>query len=533
MSTRNTAAHIAPQWEQVEVCLAARRDHAAPYTDVDVRVEFSGPTGETIVRPAFWDGGATWRVRFASPIACGTWRWTSHCSCAGDAGLHGCTGELHAVPYDGDNVLTKHGLLKMSPGRRTVVHHDGTPFVMVADTPWALPWRATLDAAEEYARDRQAKGFNAALLMSVQPDRDARGPRNRHEAGGFDVGFEDLPDGHLNQLRPEYFQYLDGLMDILHTHGIVPVFQPVFQGFGWKGKRVLGTHAVPEEYARYCRYLVARYGARPALWLVSGDGVGAYPCTVAGGEEVERVDAYQQPTGFHFNPYDDYQEPGQPASNCFHNNCACQDAPWLDFQWCQTGHNGQHVQHKVRRMHAHQPVKAVANGEPTYEGMHDCSRAADWWQGEEAWLNLTSGGTMGVVYGAGSLWQWKLSADEPGWDACLESPGRSWREALAQPGSRYPGLIRRALAAYDLVDMTLLPETSEHAVGKPGVFYCVYLPQGGGVTLHGLRGALPYRWFDPRTGTWCGEGTVQPAQPEIAAPSTDPWVLLAGERRPL
>ena len=69
--------------------------------------------------------------------------------------------------------------------------------------------------------------------------------------------------GHLNQLNPGYFQTMDRLMDILVEHEIVPVLQPVFQGYGWKGLSVAGTVAPPDEYARYCRYLVARYGA----WL--------------------------------------------------------------------------------------------------------------------------------------------------------------------------------------------------------------------------------------------------------------------------
>ena len=77
---------------------------------------------------------------------------------------------------------------------------------------------------------------------------------------GFDVGFEDLQDGHLNVLNPAYFQYADRLLAVLVEHEIAPVLQPVFHGFGWKGLRVAGTVVPPEEYARYCRYLVARYG---------------------------------------------------------------------------------------------------------------------------------------------------------------------------------------------------------------------------------------------------------------------------------
>ena len=224
-------------------------------------VEFEHESGRRLRRPAFWDGGDTHRVRFAPPLA-GSWTWSG--------------GELQVAeaPTDEANPFYRHGFWRMSPGGRSLVHADGTPAILVADTAWALPWRATPDQVREYAADRQAKGFNAVLLMTVQPDMRAVGPRDRTQDEGFAVGFEDLADGHLNRMNVEYFQYLDELLGILVEHGLVPVLQPVFHGFGWKGLDVAGTVVPPSEYAAYCRYLVARYGARPAVYLVGGDGSG-------------------------------------------------------------------------------------------------------------------------------------------------------------------------------------------------------------------------------------------------------------------
>ena len=81
---------------------------------------------------------------------------------------------------------------------------------------------------------------------------------------------------------------LDRLLGILVQHEIVPVLQPIFMGFGWKGMSVAGPVLPPAEYARYCRYLVARYGARPVIYLVGGDGSGYEPQVPAGGEQIER-----------------------------------------------------------------------------------------------------------------------------------------------------------------------------------------------------------------------------------------------------
>src|SRR5262249_17054257 len=160
------------------------------------------------------------------------------------------------------------------------------------------------------------------------------------------------------------FRYLDRLLDILVQHEIVPVLQPVFQGFGWKGLGVAGRVVPPQEYARYCRYLVARYGARPAIYLVGAHGSGNEPQISAGGGEVQAWDCYEQPTGIHYRPHA--------------TNNASQDADWLDFQWCQTGHGGEDIPERVADMRHNTPVKAIANGEPTYERTRTEMTARGW-----------------------------------------------------------------------------------------------------------------------------------------------------------
>jgi hypothetical protein len=240
---------LAHPWREVEIALTAENDYPSPYTNVEVWADFIHDTGATLRRPAFWDGGRAWKIRFASPLDSGRWLWRSFSSAA-DSGLAGQSGELKCqAGSPTEHRFERHGFWRMSPGRRSMVHADGTPALLAADTAWALPWRATEEQCRVYAADRQAKGFNAALLMSVQPDMRARGPRDRTADEGFDVGFEDLPDGHINQLNPAYFQYLDRLLAILLEHEIVPVLQPVFMGFGWKGLSVAGPVVTPDEYA--------------------------------------------------------------------------------------------------------------------------------------------------------------------------------------------------------------------------------------------------------------------------------------------
>jgi hypothetical protein len=505
---------LAHPWREVEIALTAERDYPRPYTDVEVWAECTHDTGVTLRRPAFWDGGRTWKIRFASPLADGRWTWRSFSSVA-DAGLAGRAGELVCeVGPPTNHRFYRRGFWRMSPGGRSLVHADGTPALIVADTAWALPWRATEEQCRVYAADRQAKGFNAVLLTSVQPDMHARGPRDRSADEGFDVGFEDLPSGHINQLNPAYFQYLDRLIAILVEHELVPVLQPVFQGFGWKGLGVAGIVVPPNEYARYCRYLVARYGARPITYLVSADGSGEEPQVPAGGEEIERWDAYGQPAGIHYRPHAD--------------NRAWQDAPWLDFQWCQTGHIGEHVPERVADMWRNTPPKGVANGEPTYEHGGRLGRAAGWWQGHEAWSNLCAGGTMGVVYGAGSLWQWRLHRDEPGHAAYFLAERAGWREALDFEGSRYVGLLTRILDGLPLTDMAPNWQVTLGRRGLlvPGKLYIGYTEEGGPLMMYGEQVPRRYRVVDPRTGAMLREGTRASAGEPIPDDGGGPRVYI-------
>ncbi len=65
---------VARQWREVEIPLTGP-EVSDPYLGLDLVVDFVHESGETIPRPAFWDGGRTWCVRFASPHAAGSWSW--------------------------------------------------------------------------------------------------------------------------------------------------------------------------------------------------------------------------------------------------------------------------------------------------------------------------------------------------------------------------------------------------------------------------------------------------------------------------
>jgi hypothetical protein len=249
---------------------------------------------------------------------------------------------------------------------------------------------------------------------------------------------------------------------------------------------------------------------------------------------IGKWDAYHQPAGIHYNPADDYLASwaNGDSSRCFHYNRSHQAEKWLDFQWAQTGHDGKHLYHKVERMYENKPVKACLNGEPTYEGMDGGKNGLGWWQGEEAWNQLMHGGTMGIVYGAVCLWQWKVTPAEPGWDVWTDAP-MSWREAMALEGSIYAGMVARAFDGYDFADMEKRSDLTggkRLLLAKENSFYITYLEEGGEITINNLPEGLPVKWFNPASGEVNENGTTT-ANRIFKAPDQKPWVLIIGEKK--
>jgi len=152
-------------------------------------------------------------------------------------------------------------------------------------------------------------------------------------------------------------------------------------------------------------------------------------------------------------------------------------------------------------MWRNEPPAGVANGEPTYEHTGSRGHAEGWWQGHEAWSNLCAGGTMGVFYGAASLWQWRLHPEEPGHSEYFIGDGAGWREALDFEGSRNVGLAGKIMKSLPFLDMA--PDwcraVSSRGLSVPGQLLVIYREHGGVLRL--VDEALPphVTVLDPRT----------------------------------
>jgi hypothetical protein len=112
------------------------------------------------------------------------------------------------------------------------------------------------------------------------------------------------------------------------------------------------------------------------------------------------------------------------------------------------------------------------------------------------------------VYGAGSLWQWRLHPDEPGHAPYFLAEGAGWREALDFEGSRYAGLLAHILEGLPLTGMQPNWQVTLGRRGLlvPGRLFICYTEDGGPLMLFGDQVPLRYRVVDPHSGAVLGAG---------------------------
>src|SRR5689334_449075 len=173
-------AHV---WEAQEIVLAAARDYANPYIEVECWIDLEGPGFKQRVY-GFWDGGRIFKVRFVATQA-GDWSWRVSSNHPEDAGLAG-SGKLRAVAWSAAEIAqnpNRHGFVRT--GAHSLHYADGTPFFLLGDTwlaasTWRLPWRGVAAAPdyvpgpgisfEEAVAWRKRQGFNSISMIAAFPN---------------------------------------------------------------------------------------------------------------------------------------------------------------------------------------------------------------------------------------------------------------------------------------------------------------------------------------------------------------------------
>src|ERR1035437_7440289 len=241
----------------VEWSYSSEKGYVDPFNDVELDVVFTDPQGHEQTVPAFWAGEQTWRIRY-SPTAAGNYTYRTVASDKGD--LHGRGGVLEVAAYRGDNILRKHGPIRVAADQRHFEHEDGTPFFWLGDTWWMglcsrMRWPEDF---QQLAADRVKKGFTVIqIIAGLYPDMPPFDPRGANEAG--------YPwEADYARINPRYFDAADLRIRYLVESGLTPCIVACWGYF-------LPIMGVPK-LKKHWRNLIARWGAYPVVWCLAGEG---------------------------------------------------------------------------------------------------------------------------------------------------------------------------------------------------------------------------------------------------------------------
>ena len=239
---------VAPKWGRFERSFTSSLTYTNPLQEATLKVQFTSPLGERAMVYGFWDGGRTWRVRFA-PDQPGHWTFTTLCSDSGNTGLNAQHGEFLCTSTIGQSRFHRHGPVRVALDKHHFEQADGTPFFWLADTVDNGARMADLKGWETYAVLRASQNFSVAQ-WAVAP--------------GGDLQQESALTGFPERIgvNPDFFKRLDLKLEILSEAGLLSAISPI-------AAPEPQAVALPDDQAvLLTRYLVARWGAEPVAWLL-------------------------------------------------------------------------------------------------------------------------------------------------------------------------------------------------------------------------------------------------------------------------
>ena len=588
-------------WEEQEITLTAAKDFPNPYMDATVWVDLTGPNFKKRVY-GYWDGGRIFRVRVVATEP-GKWSWTSG-STPTDGGLSRKTGSFTAVPWteaEKEQNPIRRGFIRATANGHALEYADGTPYLIKGDTWWSLgtfhfPWfdddkpRPIGPEAgiKDYARLRKSQGFNLiAMLLSfpawahdgkpafvtVQKDghpvqirgawtdrdmpltgdrgsireimRNSPAKEEYNEGGrpflfpGRVPGYEDVFP-NVERINPEFFKYVDRKVDYLNEQGFVVFMEALRrdQTEVWKQ-----FYPWPDDYARYLKYMYARYGANNTI--LSPVHLDINPEAMSSKEFLPAINEL----------YHDYGPP--PFGNLVTTNTQ----PSTLVMWQQPGMDSkfitlQQIGNSPREHGSYFFLTDEFFATPAFDGegyyagrkgfnghgAEGGSETDSRYMRSAIYGSFLSGGLGGYLYGSEGIWGADIEAGFPikMWEAFqwdVANYMKQFEKFVMSEGKRYQELIpnsdlvtpNRTQDVISFDGWAYAAATSERDYvliyfekgaylkrrddisdpSFPGVGRMPTIPGDGVSTVRGLVADATYdaQWFDPRKGEWQNVGT--------------------------
>ncbi len=520
---------------------------------------FTSESGTVLTVPAYWDGGNTFKVRFA-PTEHGVWNYVTKCE--DDASLNGLTGKIGANSYKGDLEVYKRGFVTAKNGGKYFTYNDGTPFFYLGDTHWSMLTEEFDNAGPNAGDIKTDSHFKYIVDKRIEQGFTVY----QSEPIGYGYFF-DFRDG-IRDNDIKGFQKMDLYFQYLAEKGMTHANAQFFFSTDFEEKTMNDT-----EYLEIIsRYWVARYGAYPVMWTL--------------GQEIDN-DMYYSPDktspiySFKNNPwlkvaefmhkYDAYNHPltghqentgqttvtgkgtGSSATGGGISLFVSRETTektghdWWGAQWSPSL-NSQINDAAPKDYWASEKIAV------NYESRYCYLWTKDFGARAQGWISYLSG-FMGYGYGAIDMWFYKSSYDtatdsSDGVETVTVADKQTpWSKAIEFESGYQVGYMREFFNTIEW--WKLVPDFNDGNafVADNGTIYTcasngsdvyvVYLynqTTSSGTVCNLVQGATyTAKWFNPRTNEYTEIGSVTadttdkngaPAYTAPAKPDANDWVLL-------
>lgn len=297
------AATEVPNYGTVRVAVTLDADYTNAYDQREVALEavFSGPNGEVMQVPGFWDGRNEWGVRF-TPAGVGSWTYAIQVT-----DRHGTssptTGGFEVTPSESHGWLQNADRVDPSYSPHYLAHHDGTPWFGFGHADLRMSFGGYRDGGFEKIREMAKVGENFEMFW---PQWTANFMATSHD--DFSVAQMELIDVYIAEAEANNITmaYTIWIHQLLRTNSH-PWGKGKWADNGFSRLTDLAGFFTDEEawawQENYYRYVIARWGYSTsiAMWQTVTE--------INGTESGAQTDAWHERVNAYFQEHDPYRHP--------------------------------------------------------------------------------------------------------------------------------------------------------------------------------------------------------------------------------
>ncbi|OGM25157.1 hypothetical protein A2627_00100 [Candidatus Woesebacteria bacterium RIFCSPHIGHO2_01_FULL_39_28] len=522
-SRKARAAVTVSLWSTYEIILTSQTNYTNAYkNEVDLKATFTGPGGISKTISGFWEGGATFKIRF-TPTIQGDWSYRT--SSTKDASLNGRTDIITVIAPTSGN----HGFVRRDTANSySFKWDDGTRYFMWGQTYYEIirnamanggtntAWKTAIDNTKSY-------GINKVrMLLYPWPGLSSDNPYP--DSQPF-IGSSTIPDH--DTLNLTHWQKLDEIIKYLESKEMVADIILFADA-----PRVFGSQIQDE---RYLKYALARFSAyHNVIWCVTNewnytnksqsywDGIGSIvsdndPWLIEGSD--------RRALSIHQQTREDFQFFGSswPTHAIIQYGVRNGKGYTNGDQWGNYG---------ITASSNHTYNIPVVNDEYGYIGdVNGNIMVTSSAQQRRIMWGIATGG------GYGSTGDIRTNNGKPIFTA-------DWKDAIDSIGANYYADIKRFLDLWTTKGISYWKMSGENTIVKsgnrvyvlsnPGQEYIIYAAAGGSFSLSLSSGSYNVTRFSPRAS--CGSssdpcetslGTVSGGSTNISfsMPDSNDWVI--------